>query len=99
MTHYAVVQIVPQDETALAAYRAKALEAVRKHGGDGFAGGSSAETLEDTGAGATTVVVVAFPDADAAHAWINDPELADLHALRRKGAKSTIVLLPPFQPN
>ncbi|MGJ8534075.1 MAG: hypothetical protein ACSHYC_17960 [Alphaproteobacteria bacterium] len=37
-----------------------------------------------------------FPDSDSALAWLNDPELANVHALRNKDSKSTIVLLNPF---
>ena len=94
MTHYAVVQLIPTDQAVLAEYRKLALAAVTKHGGRAFAGGPDAEVLEDTGAGSTMVLIVAFPDAVAARNWINDPELADVHAMRRKGAKTTIVLLP-----
>lgn len=94
MTHYAVVQIVPTDADALAEYRKGALAAVQKHGGDRFAGGPQSKVLEDGGAGSTEVLIAAFPSQDAALNWMNDPELQDLHALRNKGAKSTIVLLP-----
>jgi len=94
MSHYAVVQLVPTNADALAEYRKDALSAVHKHGGSAFAGGPESIVLEDGGAGATTVLIVRFPDAKAGQAWIDDPDLAALHALRNKGAKSTIVLLP-----
>lgn len=92
-THYAVIQIIPTDINALAAYRRDALAAVLKHGGQKFAGGLGREILEDGGAGSTEIVVVSFPSAKAAHSWMNDPELEALHALRNHGAKP-IVLLP-----
>ena len=96
MTHYVVIQTIPQDAEALAAYREGALAAVQKHGGDRFAGGPGTQTLEDTGAGTTEVIIASFPSAEAAQTWMDDPALAELHALRRKGAKTTIVLLPPI---
>lgn len=94
MTHYAVVQIITTNAHALTEYRAHAADAVRKHGGRPFAGGPGSEVLEDFGAGATTNVIAAFPSAEAAHDWMNDPDLSEIHALRRKGAKTTITLLP-----
>ncbi len=96
MPCYAVVQLVPTDQEKLAEYRTHAVEAVKKHFGRPFAGGPGTEVLEDTGAGSTMVLVAEFPTAENARAWIGDPELADIHALRRAGAKSTIMLLPEF---
>ncbi|MEX0368412.1 MAG: DUF1330 domain-containing protein [Ruegeria sp.] len=39
------------------------------------------------------LAVVRFPDRAAAHAWMNDPNLADVHALRRGSGSSEIILL------
>jgi len=38
-------------------------------------------------------VLLEFPDTASARAWIDDPDLADAHALRNKGAKATVTLL------
>ncbi|MDN3718696.1 DUF1330 domain-containing protein [Roseibium salinum] len=38
--------------------------------------------------------LLSFPNLEAAQAWRDDPDLADIHALRNKGGKSTIVVLP-----
>ena len=96
MPCYVVVQLVPTDEARLAEYRTHAVAAVAKHGGRPFAGGPGTEVLEDTGAGATMVLVAEFPAAENARAWISDPDLAEIHALRRAGAKTTIMSLPEF---
>jgi uncharacterized protein (DUF1330 family) len=96
MPHYVVVQLILKDAEVFAAYRAKGGAALAKHGGQPIAGGPEIEVLEDTGAGPSTCLIVAFPDAEAARAWINDPELAEVHAMRRDGAQTTILLLPPI---
>jgi len=36
---------------------------------------------------------LSFPDKSAAQAWINDPDLADLHDLRRSAGHTEILLL------
>ncbi len=96
MPSYAVIQLIETDTEALAEYRAVAGAALKKHGGAPLAGGPGSEVLEDFGAGSTANVIVTFPDAEAARAWINDVDLADVHAMRRKGARTTITLLPPM---
>lgn len=96
MPHYVVVQLAPKDETALSEYFKHGGAAVKKHGGTPIAGGAANTVLEDNGGGIPAKVLLEFPDADAARAWINDPELADVHALRRKGAHTTITLLAPM---
>lgn len=97
MPSYAVVQLIETDADTLATYRQVAGTALEKHGGAPLAGGPGSDVLEDFGAGSTANVIITFPNADAARAWINDPELADIHALRRKGAKTTITLLPEMK--
>lgn len=95
MAHYVVVQLEPTDEEALKRYYEHGGAAVRKHGGTPIAGGAGKRVLEDNGGGIPASVLLTFPDEAAALAWIEDPELAEVHALRRKGAKTTITLLPP----
>ncbi|UWQ16369.1 DUF1330 domain-containing protein [Jannaschia sp. M317] len=93
MTAYITVQLVLKDADVFADYRSQASAALAKHGGKILAGGPGSEVLEDTGAGPATAVMAAFPDAEAARAWINDPDLADVHALRKRGAQTMITLL------
>ncbi|MCV2880826.1 DUF1330 domain-containing protein [Actibacterium sp. XHP0104] len=95
MPHFVVVNLAPTDPDTLAAYFKVGGAAVKKHGGKALAGGSR-EILESNGGGAQAHVILSFPDAQAARDWINDPELADTHALRRAGAQTTITLLDPM---
>jgi uncharacterized protein (DUF1330 family) len=39
------------------------------------------------------LALLSFPDAEAAKAWISDPELAPVHALRNQAGRSVVKLL------
>ena len=93
MTRYVVVQLEPTDQDKLQQYFKVGGAAVAKHGGQKVAGGADNEVIEDNGGGIPARVLLSFPDAKAAKAWINDPELADIHALRKAGSKTTITLM------
>jgi uncharacterized protein (DUF1330 family) len=90
---YAYANIILSDADALNAYRAKAAEALAKHSGQVVQAAPQQTVLEgerdETGIGA----ILAFESAAGAKAWIRDPELAGVHALRRGAGRSTITLL------
>ena len=90
---YAYANIVLSAPGELDAYREKAGQALAKHGGKVLQASPSQTVLEGTRDETGIGVILEFPDADAAHAWINDPELAQTHALRRGAGSSTITLL------
>ena len=92
MPAYVTVQLEVIDAETFGEYRKVGGPAVAKHGGKPLSAGN-ASLLYDAGIGTMPSVLLEFPDADAAQAWINDPELADVHALRNKGGKATITLL------
>lgn len=95
MTHYVVVQLAVKDQAALDAYYKVGGAAVAKHGGAPLAGGGKT-VIEDNGGGTPAHVVLSFPDEASVRAWYDDPALVEVHNLRRKGAATTITLLPPF---
>ena len=89
---YAYANIIVTKPESLAAYREKAGEALSRHGGKVAAASPHQTILEgemETGLG----VILEFETADAAKAWINDPELTEVHALRTGAGSSTIALL------
>lgn len=94
MTVQALAMITITDKTSLAAYREQAAEALAKHGGSLVAADPAPLVLEAAGDTPDLAALLAFPNADAARAWIDDPALADIHALRNGGGKSTIIVLP-----
>ncbi|MDT0619720.1 DUF1330 domain-containing protein [Salinisphaera sp. P385] len=90
---YALLQLNVTDADALAAYREKAAEALARHGGKVEAAAPQPTILEGERAAPDIAGVLSFPDRESALAWIDDPDLQELHALRRKGAESNIVLV------
>ena len=93
MTTHAIVSATVTDPAAMEAYRARAGEALAKYGAAPVQVSNELTLLEGDGELPQFMVVLAFPDRDSALAWRNDPELAETHALRQKGAKTTITLL------
>ena len=90
---YAIAHLTITDLDKFAAYRDVAGEALAKHGG--AVAGASRDLTAIDGAPALhdTVAVLTFPDTESAQNWINDPTLADIHALRRGAGQSDIVVL------
>ena len=90
---YAFVSLTITNPQSIAAYREKAADALAKHGG-AVAGASPTLTgIEGNPHVPDMAAVLSFPDRDAAMAWIEDPELQPVHALRQGAGKSDILLL------
>ncbi len=94
MTVQALALITVTDMQTMGRYREVAGEALAKHGGQVVAGDPAPTVLEAASEAPTLAALLSFPDIGSAKAWINDPELAAVHALRNKGGKSTIVIIP-----
>ncbi|WP_421982266.1 DUF1330 domain-containing protein [Roseibium sp.] len=94
MTVQALAMITVTDRETLGAYREKAADALAKHGGSVVAADPEVTVLEAAGDAPNIAALLSFPSVEAAKAWREDPSLADIHALRNKGGKSTIVVLP-----
>ena len=93
MTAHAIVTMTVTSPESLAQYREKAADALSRHGGAVLQASADLDLLEGGPDLPTLAAVLTFPERAAALAWINDPELAPVHALRRGGGHSTIVLL------
>jgi len=93
MTAHVIVTLNVTNPETLAEYRSKAGDAVTRHKGTPLQASTDTLVLEGDRTKPDAAVVLAFPDRDHAQNWINDPELADIHALRRAGSDSWIVLL------
>jgi len=90
---YAYVALKITDPTQLAAYRDVAADALAKHGGEVLTAAREFTTLDGAPETPDMVALLIFPDKDSAIAWSNDPELAEVHALRRGAGASDIFLL------
>jgi len=90
---YATIYMNITDPQALAAYREKAGAALARHDGALVAAGPAPVRLEGSLDVPSMAGVLSFPDRDKALGWINDPALAEVHALRRSAGDSTILLI------
>ena len=93
MTTHAIATMKITAPETLAAYREKAAQALARHGGSVLQASAKLDLIEGDAGLPDAAALLAFPDRDAALAWINDPELASVHALRRGGGQSSIILL------
>ena len=90
---YAVVTLTVTEPETFAAYAEQAGPAMAKWGAKPFAMSTSPTRLEGDMTLPGRVVILAFPDRDAALGWIADPDIADVHALRRASGTCDIVLV------
>ena len=80
------------DQDALVQYREGNTEAVVKHGGRFVARGGRHEILEGVYA-PLRVVIIEFPDLDAARGWYESDDYAPLRELRRGASKTDIYVV------
>lgn len=90
---HAIAFLTVTNPESMAQYREKAGEALAKHGGAVVQVSRSPATLDGAPELPDVVALLSFPDAAAAHAWANDPELASIHDLRRGAGKSNIFVM------
>ena len=90
---YAFAKLTVTNPEALAQYRDMAGEALAKHGGKVESASGEFTVLDGAPEAPNVAALLSFPDKDAALAWAGDPELSDVHALRRSAGASDILLL------
>lgn len=95
MSTLCVAYINPKDAEIFENYQEVAGQALAKHGGKVLSKTPKPTRLEGTLPAPAAMVLLEFPDAAAAHEWHNDPELAEVHALRIGGADVSIFVLDP----
>mmetsp|Transcript_18308 Transcript_18308/g.29248 ORF Transcript_18308/g.29248 Transcript_18308/m.29248 type:complete len:94 (+) Transcript_18308:37-318(+) len=93
MTTHAVVFLKITNPESLALYREKAADALARHGGRVVQATAEPSVLEGSPALPDMMAVLQFPDREAAEAWSADPDLTDVHALRRGSGTSDILLM------
>lgn len=94
MTQYVVgfLKSITNSER-MAEYRTVAADALAKHGGKIVVPPAAPERIEGSAEAPSAIVLLSFPDAGAAYAWRDDPELAPIHAMRRDGADISFFLI------
>lgn len=90
---YAYAKLTVSNPEALAEYREVASAALAKHGGKVEAAAGEFTVLDGAPKAPNVAALLSFPDKSAALAWAEDPELADVHSLRRSAGSSDILLL------
>jgi uncharacterized protein (DUF1330 family) len=92
MTAYVIVDIDVVDAEGYKDYVKAAPATVAHFGGRYIARGGANETLEG-GWHAKRLVILEFPSAERAKAWLNSAEYAPARALRHKYARTNMVLV------
>ncbi|AKS46974.1 Uncharacterized conserved protein, DUF1330 family [Octadecabacter temperatus] len=90
---YAYAKLTVTNPQALAKYRDVAGPALAKHGGKAESAAMEFTVLDGSPDAPDVAALISFPDKAAAMAWANDPELEDVHVLRRSAGGSDILLL------
>ena len=67
---------------------------LEKHGGRVIAASREGERIEGEAKVPTVIVLIEFPDAEAAKAWHSDPDYQPLIELRQTGSKAETLLFP-----
>ncbi|MBI5933513.1 MAG: DUF1330 domain-containing protein [Chloroflexi bacterium] len=97
MSAYVIVDVEVTDPEGYKDYIQAAPPTIAIYGGRYIARGGATETLEGEWQ-AKRLVILEFPTAEQARAWLNSPEYAPARALRHKYAKTNMVLVEGIAP-
>lgn len=92
MTAYMIVDVEATDAQAYDEYKRQVPVLIARHGGRYLARGGPFEVLEGDWQ-PHRLVLFSFPDRQAIHAFMNDPDYQPLKALRQGAARASIVAL------
>lgn len=92
MPAYFVAEIDVHDATAYEPYRPLAAAAIAAHGGRYLVRGGAAELIEGEGE-PKRIVVLEFPDVEAARRWYNSPDYQAALPLRLSAASGRALLV------
>ncbi len=92
MPAYMVARVNVKDPVQYEEYKALAPIAIKKYGGEYLTRGGEMETLEGPEE-TLRVVLVKYPDMDAARAFYNSPEYKKARDARAEAAEGSFVIL------
>ena len=92
MAAYVIVQIDIHDPATYERYKELAPPSIAQYGGRYIARGGATETLEGAWR-PSRLVILEFPDMDAARTWWASPEYAEAKAMRNAAAKSEMIVV------
>jgi uncharacterized protein (DUF1330 family) len=92
MTAYVVAHLRITDPEAFEAYRARVPEVIRRYGGRYLIRGGRVHPLEGEWP-VERLVVLQFDSVDAARAFYDSPDYAELIPLRQAGSEGTLAIV------
>ncbi len=93
MTVYVIADIKVTDDKWVPSYAASVHELVHKHGGKYLARSGNVQTMEGKPLDTTLIALMVFPSAQAAKAFVSDPQYAPFVAARQRGSVSRFQLI------
>jgi uncharacterized protein (DUF1330 family) len=93
MAAYLVVDTVIENADEYEKYKALAKPIAEKYGGVYRVRGGAMDVLESDLWTPTRMVIIEFPDMQAARAFVDSEEYAPVKPLRRENARCTLVIL------
>lgn len=90
MSAYMIVELDVHDPEGFNDHRARVPALIKKHGGEYIVRGGESEVIEGSWK-PKGLVVFRFPDRKAIHAFFDDPDYAELKALRLRTSTGSIV--------
>jgi uncharacterized protein (DUF1330 family) len=90
MPAYMIVDVDVHDADAYQEYRTRVPDLIEKHGGEYLVRGGESEVIEGSWQ-PHRLVLFRFPDRQAIRAFLDDPDYAELKALRHRTCDSNLV--------
>jgi uncharacterized protein (DUF1330 family) len=84
MTVYLIADVKVTDDGWVPSYAASVDDIVQKHGGKYLSRSGNVKTLEGKPLDTTLIALLQFPSAEAAEAFVNDPEYAPYASGRQR---------------
>ena len=93
MSVYVIADIKVTDPSWIPEYAAAVHDIVHKHGGKYLSRSANVKTLEGKPLDTTLIALLQFPSAEAAEAFVTDPEYAPYAAARKGGSESRFQMI------
>lgn len=97
MSAYVVVNVDVHDPVRYEAYKTMVPPTVERYGGKFLVRGAALHEMEGKWP-RPRLVILEFPDVEAARRWWNSPEYAPAKALRQANSTAELVIVEGFNP-
>jgi uncharacterized protein (DUF1330 family) len=93
MAAYVISEVEPLEQESFAQYRSLAKESIEQHGGRYLVRAALPEAAEGDWPSQRRLVIVEFPDMDAARRWYSSDSYAKALAFRDRGLSRRLVFV------